>query len=347
MPAHQRLWTGPPGAALRDHLLAEPKGEGATIWIVPTPLARDQVVRELAIRARQPEKDRVYCWDNLWLEIFRRAAQAPSWLSESAARAVFREAVGQVQKQGVIRSIEAVVSSPGYRRRLRDRVRRWTIDERPPRQRELDPGDVDPIQAAEWTVYVRYRELMIELGAEDDAGISVWASKYLMRSNRAGAKGSSSSADSWAFLDYEEAAPARRRVLEHALRRGGPVHITLTCEVDPSVDEVYLGSAEVRSRLLDLGFVESAMSRSDERPAGLRCMEHALFRDSPASAPTVSIAEGLAVAGAPQGEGTGRMVASRVRQLLESGVPSEEILILFRKWSDQADFVVDVMRNGA
>ena len=39
------------------------------------------------------------------------------------------------------------------------------------------------------------------------------------------------------------------------------------------------------------------------------------------------------------------MVASRVRQLLESRVPSEEILILFRKWSDQADFVVDVMRQ--
>ncbi len=57
MPAHHRLWTGPPGAALREHLLAEPAGEGATIWIVPTPLARDQVARELAIQPRQVEKD--------------------------------------------------------------------------------------------------------------------------------------------------------------------------------------------------------------------------------------------------------------------------------------------------
>ena len=88
--------------------------------------------------------------------------------------------------------------------------------------------------------------------------------------------------------------------MEHALRRGGPVQVTLTYEADPSVDEVYLGSAAVRSRLLELGFVETAMSSSDERPAGLRCMEHALFRDSPASAPTVSIAEGLAVAALPR-----------------------------------------------
>src|SRR5271166_2651860 len=105
MPAHHRLWTGPPGAALRDCLLAELGGEPGGLWIVPTPLARDQVARELAIGTRVGGKEpRVYSWDDLWREIFSRVSQGPSWLSESAARAVFREAVSQVHNQGLIPS---------------------------------------------------------------------------------------------------------------------------------------------------------------------------------------------------------------------------------------------------
>jgi len=346
MPAHHRLWTGPPGAALRDCLLAELGGEPGGIWIVPTPLARDQVARELAIRTRAGGKEpRVHSWDDLWREIFSRVSQGPSWLSESAARAVFREAVTQVHNQGLIRSIDAVIDWPGYRRRLRDRIRAWTIAERPPREREIGPGDSDPIAAAEWTIYVRYRELLAQLGAEDDAGISVWASKYLVRADRPGSKARSNPPESWTFLEYEGSTPAQVRVLEYALRRGGPVQVALTCESDPAIGEVYLAAAAVRARLLDQGFVETELSCPGERPAGLRSMEHLLFRDSPGSGPTVSAPQGLAVKGVPQGEGMGRLVARQVRGLLQEGVPGEEILILFRKWSEQADLVVEVLRS--
>ncbi len=245
----------------------------------------------------------------------------------------------------MIRSIDAVIDWPGYRRRLRDRIRTWTIAERPPREREIEPGDSDPIAAAEWTIYVRYRELLTELGGEDVAGISVWASKYLVRADRPGAKARSNPPESWTFLEYEGSTPGQVRVLEYALRRGGPVQIALTCEPDPAIGEVYLAAAAVRARLLDQGFVETEVSCPSERPAGLRSMEHVLFRDSPGSGPTVAVPQGLAVLGVPQGEGMGRLVARQVRDLLQAGVPGEEILILFRKWTEQADLVVEVLRS--
>jgi len=313
---------------------------------VPTPLARDQVARELAIRTRAGGKEpRVYSWDDLWREIFGRVSQGPSWLSESAARAVFREAVTQVHTQGLIRSIDAVIDWPGYRRRLRDRIRAWTIAERPARERETGPGDSDPIETAEWTIHVRYRELLTQLGAEDNAGVSVWASQYLVRSDRPGSKGRSNPAESWTFLEYEGSTPAQVRVLEYVLRRGGPVQVALTCEADPALEEVYLAAAAVRTRLLDQGFVETEVSCPGERPAGLRSMEHRLFRDSPGSGPTVAVPQGLAVLGVPEGEGMGRLVARQVRDHLAAGVPGEEILVLFRNWSEQADLVVEVVRS--
>ena len=312
---------------------------------MPAPLARDQVTHELAIRAGTNGKEpRVYTWDDLWREIFGGVRQGPSWLSESAARAVFREAVTRVRSQGLVEAIEAVIDLPGYHRRLRERLRNWTIEELPPRRCAADSGNLDAIAAAEWSIYVCYRELLTELGAEDEAGISVWASRFLARADRPGSKARSTLPDSWTFLEYEGATPAQLRVLKYAVGRGGPVQVTLTYESDPAVSKVYLQAARVRALLLEMGFVETEMSCPDERPSGLRTMERLLFRDSPGSDPTVSVRQGLTVLGAPQGEGMGRMVARQVRDLLQAGVPAEEILILFRNWCEQADSVVEVLR---
>ena len=153
------------GSRVRDCLLAEvgcePQGSGSC-------RARWPATRWPATWRSDPSSDekslRVYSWDDLWREIFSRVGAGPSWLSESSARAVFREAVTQVHNQGQIRSLDAVIDWPGYRRRLRHRIRTWTIDEIPPLKRVDGSGDSDPIDAAEWTVYVRYRELLAQIG---------------------------------------------------------------------------------------------------------------------------------------------------------------------------------------
>ena len=47
MAAERRLWTGPPGAAIRDRLIDELGSAPGCLWIVPTPLAREQLTSRL------------------------------------------------------------------------------------------------------------------------------------------------------------------------------------------------------------------------------------------------------------------------------------------------------------
>ena len=52
MPGERMLWTGPYGAAARDHALAVASLDPSSLWLAGCPLARDQVRRELAVRSR-------------------------------------------------------------------------------------------------------------------------------------------------------------------------------------------------------------------------------------------------------------------------------------------------------
>ena len=61
-------------------------------------------------------------------------------------------------------------------------------------------------EAAEWSLFVRYRQLLAELGAEDDAGYAVWASQRLAGSPRFWAKGRDTGPI--ILLDLEQPAPA-------------------------------------------------------------------------------------------------------------------------------------------
>src|SRR4051794_19158123 len=150
----RRLWTGPPAAAIREHLLAELGSGPAGLWIVPTPLARDQLVRLMGFQRSQSPGGaghRVLCWGDLWRVVRTRVEDGPSWLSEPACRALFREAIDRAREAGEVEAIEASIRWPGYRRRLRARVDEWTISERPARGHPAR-GDEDPVAAAEWAV---------------------------------------------------------------------------------------------------------------------------------------------------------------------------------------------------
>ena len=138
----RRLWTGPPAAAIREHLLAELGSGPAGLWIVPTPLARDQLVRLLAISAaRRPAGSCIGSSAGTtsggWCVPAWRTARR--WLSEPACRALFREAIDRAREAGEIEAIEASVRWPGYRRQAPRRIDEWTIAERPARGRTI-PG---------------------------------------------------------------------------------------------------------------------------------------------------------------------------------------------------------------
>ncbi len=76
MAAERRLWTGPPGAAIRDRLIDELGPAPGCSWIVPTPLARDQLTSRLMFSCHATEPvagPQVYCWADLWRMVRREA----------------------------------------------------------------------------------------------------------------------------------------------------------------------------------------------------------------------------------------------------------------------------------
>ena len=110
--------------------------------------------------------------------------------------------------------------------------------------------------------------------------------------------------------------------------------------------EVSLATERLRARLIELGLVETTLDLPTDRPAGLRSIQQALFRAGKTATPASLIEEtqGLAVRGAPLGDGVSRLVAREIRELLSIGVAPEEILVVFRHWNAEADGVLETLR---
>lgn len=349
MAAERVLWTGPYGSGVRDHAVASASLDPSALWVVPSPLARDQVRAELAARCRATGTGtvqsagripRVWCWADLWARVRAGSSEGPAVLSDGAAGAVFREAIRRARQAGETEAIEAVLDWPGYRRRLRGRFAAWTADERPPR----DTAPADPVAAAEWAAFRRYRALLAELGAEDEPGLAVWASRRLGRRS----SGDASAIAQATFLDFESPTRAMWRALDHATRRARSVRVTLGFEAadeDPA-GTPYEANADVRDRLVrTLGFAESTLEPDLWRPAGLRDVERTMFRPRAADASRVSVHQGLAIRGAPVGDGVARVLAREVRDRLGAGVAPDDILVVFRQWGEQADVALEALRD--
>src|SRR5262249_2126817 len=145
------LWTGPYGAALREHAIAGASTVPTSLWLVGSPLARDQVRRELAIRSPGlGPGPRVWSWAEFWKAVGDGQEGGRVCLAAGAAGPVLSEAIRQARQAGEVRAIATVLDWPGYRRRLRERIAEWTALERPLRGRAPD----DPVAAAEWALFV-------------------------------------------------------------------------------------------------------------------------------------------------------------------------------------------------
>lgn len=261
------------------------------------------------------------------------------WLSRTAARTVFLEAIRQAREQGLCTALERVVELGGYLRQLAERFRAWTLAERPAGSRR---GNLEsPVEVAEQAIFGLYRAILKQIAAEDEAGMTIWASKRLVRSPRFWAP--SGDSGPVVFLDFDHPTPAHFRILERALQTERAVHLALAHDPDPELAEVYHATSALRARLLEMGLLETPVEPAARRPEGLREAERSLFRNQSASQPTITTATGLAIRGAPQGEGVARMLARETRTLLARGVAPEEILIVYRHWSDEAELAVETL----
>lgn len=257
-------------------------------------------------------------------------------LSESAAAGVFDQAVRDAADKGQLGALAPLITLPGHRRRLRKQIQDWTTAER---HRDQDDGEESPA----WPVFLRYRRLLAKLGAEDEAGLAVWASIRL----RARPATTSSDGDHLVFLDFNGRAPSHWRTLRDALQRPRSIDVTLAHSGDPALAELDLATASTREELLELGLVERPLPSSPNRPAGLRAVDERLFREETgANSIRIDDGEGLSILGGPEGENLGRLVAREVRSLLDQGTDPGDILLVFPHWDDQADLVLEALRRA-
>ncbi len=281
---------------------------------------------------------KIWCWDDLWRAVLEASAEGPAVLSAAGVRAALDEAIARARRDGVLQSIADVVAWRGFRRRLHARFAGWTRSERP--LRTAPAGD--DLTRDQWLLFGRYRAVLNELGAEDPPGFAVWASKALAERRPPGLD----AIDEVYLLNFTEPTRAESRTLEAWLVTDASVTVTLPFDEAPLLGEVYSPVAPTRQHLLKWGFDETRFSNDDQvkRPAVLRALEQALFRDDVHECDPIEQHDGLRVVGAPRSEGIGLVVARDVKRLLDEGHDAESILVLFPHWDSAADVVLETLR---
>ena len=339
MPAWKTLLTGPYGAEVREPLLREERSEPSGLWLVPTPLARAQVLEALGRVSERGRTARVWCWADLWRAVRDGRDDGPARLSDAGSRAVLALAIGRAREARELNATAAVAHWPGFRRRVRDRIALWTRRELSP---DRDPPETGPTVADEWAIFGHYRAILRTLEAEDAEGFANWAARVLEKSPPPGLK----RLGTVTILDpADDDAPAVRRAFGFFEAKAKGVRVVLGYDPDPALSEVFSAVAPFRERLIERGYEESAHAPDLWRPPALRDVERELFRSDAPTRPKLKNAGGLKLLGAPQGEGVGLVVAREVRGWLEQGAAPEDVLILVRNWDEDAEAVLSVLRS--
>jgi ATP-dependent helicase/nuclease subunit B len=314
------LWLGPYAADLVGRAVETYGSEPDRLWLVPTPLARDGLVAALARGRDSHQRPRVFCWDDLWLEVARVHSRPPAILPQAAAREAIVAAIERARSARSLGVLEGVADLPGFRRDLRSRFDAWTRAER------RAPRD-DEVEAAAWSIFRRYRSILAEHFAEDAAGLAVWASQSVA----AGALGKPMGIT---ILDPVAPSRAQERVIDWATRSIESVLVTFPRPDGP--DDMAV--APLYDWLIEAEFLEEEF---EPPTTGLGSLEAGLFDDDY----PLDDAPGLTILGGPKGEGLGLLMAREVAARIEAGVPPDEIQILFPSWDDDASRALEILRS--
>lgn len=254
------------------------------------------------------------------------AGTGPIALSEVGVRAVLRVAVARVRARAADRlgPIADLAETPGYLRRLRGRVASWRRSGR----RSAPEG-----AGADWLFAREYRKILKQRDADDAEGLAIRAARRLRHDPPPGFE----RFESVTILEPTSGDLATRAALEAFRDRAETLCITLPW--DPARPEAFATVRPIRERLLSWGFVDEF--REDDGPTGIVALGRDLFRDD---ATPIAVTTGVTILGAPQGEGESALVARRLRELIDEGVPPEEILVVFRRWDDAAGLAADVAK---
>ena len=276
----------------------------------------------------------VKAWPGFWKAVAESHPEAPITLSEAGARAALVEAIRLSALKGLRKTPDELVGTPGFRRRLRERFDDWTR-----RETLHDREWAENLGSEDAFLYHEYRRLLATSGAVDVEGLAVWGSKIL-ESDPAPLPSSIGRPTSFNLLDFDLTAvtPAIHRALAYFEEAADVVRLSLFHDPLPALESVNLPNRGLPERFIERGYVEWPIEEESWRPATLETIERTLFRDDVESLPKIEAVDGLKWLGAPKGEGEALLVAQEIRRLIvDVQVAPEDILVLTRRWNDDAD----------
>ncbi len=369
-PPRRLLWLGPASADLGARAVAFREGVEDGLWIVATPLARDQLIVDLTGRRTSPSLPRVFAWVDLWAEVAHGHRRPPATLSDAAARAALVAAIDRTRRLEELGAIERIADAPGLRRELRTRFDSWTLAGHHPDGPAPGAGDV---ATAEWSVFRHYRAILAEAKTTDRAGLAEWASRAI-------GDLPSMKAAPVTMLDPVAPSKPQRRVIEWAATMAdvlvtlpwygeaddpavGPLWESLTQGLEfeewefgsdspPTLPSPARGEGEdfpirntrTPSPLAGEGRVGGGQPRY-QPSTHLADLERTLFDLNP-SQPRLGPVAGLSILGGPAGEGLGLILAREVLRRLEAGIQPNDMLILVPRWDDDAARAIEILDDA-
>ena len=245
-------------------------------------------------------------------------------------RAALLEAIQRAREADVLGPLLAAVEQPGFHRRLLGRFAAWIRQERPADGPAPGRG---PSEVAQWALFRRFAETLLDIDARTPEGFAAWASARLVEAPPPGWRDLGRCVVG--LIEPVDPTPAVRRALAYLQDRAGAMVATLPHDPEPALAELYAAVEPTRRLFLDLGFAEEAVPDRPDAPHGLVQLDRELFRADAHLRPKLE-ASGLEVLGGPKGDGLALLVARRVASALGEGVEPDDVLILTPAEDDDA-----------
>ena len=349
-PFSKHRWIRAPfGADAPTALLNESAWDEGSLWLVASTAARDhwrdRFTRDRAIGLARPRPDRVWDFAEVWNHIGQALPDPPGRLSEIASLALINECLEIARRRDLLKVVQRVMDTSGYRDALRDRFRLWTLGERShapdpaASEASIHSGSFSEFDhAAEqdaFTLFQLYRQWLEGHHLEDAAGWVVWASRGLERHPEAVRW--QLEPDTVAVIDPPASGPATRRVLTFLRDHARRLEVVLPDDPEPSLNQPYRPWNALRERVRAWRFVERWVAPPADRPAGLAHLDSTLFRSDEHRIPRHPQTQGVGILGAPLGEAQGLVAAREAQRLHRQGVAWNQMLFLTRGWDEAAD----------
>ena len=350
-PSKHRLVLCPFHADAATHLLRTSIWDDGSIWIVPTPAARDHWRNRFTLdRARglvRPRPDRVWDFAELWEHIGQALPKPPGRLGEVAALALIDECLQTARQRQLLKLVPQDIDLRGYRWLLRDQFRLWTLSERrsAPRSdqsRTTSSSPATPLsefdQTAEedaFTLFQLYRRWLETNRFEDAAGWVVWASHGLEHHPQVVRL--RLEPETVAVIDPPAHGPVIRRLLTFFRDHTRRLELVLPDDPEPTLSEPYRPWNALKQQVRAWRFVENRVDPPADRPEGLAHLNATLFRLDEHHLPRHDQNQGVQILGAPSGEAQGLVAAREALRLHQQGIPWNQMLFLTRSWDEASD----------